>query len=189
MRDVLKVAIPALSESSDKTRTLAIELVVEAYRVSREDLYAHLTSVKPVMMKQLEQKFRALDMASSKVTTVEGSTAVTQEGESVLTEENELNIPIPSFYSDESPEFQQLVNQAKAEAQDMVGPVTWRKLQSSTWNNRRQGLAKVLEALGLEIKAKSEMNQRSFAVYCVLMSESFQDAVSPIVNEALSGTF
>ncbi|KAE9049846.1 hypothetical protein PR001_g2927 [Phytophthora rubi] len=201
---VLQFVAPSLKIAEEKTRKAAVEILADLQtRTGNSTAWhsqlARAGAVKPEMLRvitrrveELLAKREELQAASSPVAPGMGNTATNQAEEQV---DDEAAFP-PAELVDVPQEDAQssitLLEASLLNAQNVVGPVCWRKLACKTWSDRKEALLDVEKAM---TEAKSDLRdtrpafgsaaQSTFVAYSALLHRALGDSIAPVVNTAL----
>lgn len=100
---VMGITVPSLEIADDKTRKVAVGVVVDCYNVKGEAIYNSLTSVKPALMKIIHRK-----IAEARGLTVTGSQLPPLSGQKMRP--NTVNNALPPLYAGGLPPLNPLMN-------------------------------------------------------------------------------
>ncbi|KAE8900034.1 hypothetical protein PF010_g9675 [Phytophthora fragariae] len=201
---VLQFVAPSLKIAEEKTRKAAVDILADLQtRTGNSTAWhsqlARAGAVKPEMLRvitrrveELLAKREELQAASSPVAPGMGNTATNQAEEQV---DDEAAFP-PAELVDVPQEDAQssitLLEVSLLNAQNVVGPVCWRKLACKTWSDRKEALLDVEKAM---TEAKSDLRdtrpafgsaaQSTFVAYSALLHRALGDSIAPVVNTAL----
>ncbi|EGZ24019.1 hypothetical protein PHYSODRAFT_480832 [Phytophthora sojae] len=201
---VLEFVAPSLKIAEEKTRKAAVEILADLQTRTGNSTAWHAQlaragAVKPEMLRvitrrveELLAKREAQQAANSPVAPGMGTTATNQTEEQA---DDEAAFP-PAELVDVPQEDAQssitLLEASLLNAQNVVGPVCWRKLSSKTWSDRKEAL---LDAEKAMTEAKSDLRdtrpafgsdaQSTFVAYSALLHRALGDSIAPVVNTAL----
>ncbi|GMF13105.1 unnamed protein product [Phytophthora lilii] len=201
---VLAFVVPGLKIAEEKTRKAAAELLadLQTRACNSTTWHAQLAragAIKPEMLRVITRRVEEViaareqqQLATSSAGARVGSAPTNQAEEQV---DDEAAFP-PAELVDVPQEDAQssiaLLEASLQTAQNVVGPVCWRKLSSKTWNDRKEALLDVEKAM---TEAKSDLRdtrpafggavQSTFVAYCALLHRALGDSIAPVVNTAL----
>ncbi|KAK1930954.1 hypothetical protein P3T76_013543 [Phytophthora citrophthora] len=199
---VLQFVAPSLKIAEEKTRKAAVEILADvqartANSTAWQAQLARAGAVKPEMLRVITRRVEELlakreqQLAAAAVAPVAGSTT-NQEEEQVDDEAAFPPAELVDVPQEDAQSSVSLLETGLSSAQNVVGPVCWRKLSSKTWSDRKEALLDVEKAM---TEAKSDLRdtkpafgsavQGTFVAYCALLHRALSDNIAPVVNTAL----
>eukprot|EP00644_Phytophthora_capsici_P001210 jgi/Phyca11/557260/estExt2_Genewise1Plus.C_PHYCAscaffold_1050038 len=198
---VLQFVAPSLKIAEEKTRKAAVEILADVQaRTGNSTAWqaqlARAGAVKPEMLRVITRRVEELlakreQQAVTAVTPVVGSTT-NQEEEQVDDEAAFPPAELVDVPQEDAQSSVSLLETGLNNAQNVVGPVCWRKLSSKTWSDRKEALLDVEKAM---TEAKSDLRdtkpafgsavQGTFVAYSALLHRALGDNIAPVVNTAL----
>ncbi|KAL3671921.1 hypothetical protein V7S43_002588 [Phytophthora oleae] len=199
---VLQFVAPSLKIAEEKTRKAAVEILADVQvRTGNSTAWqaqlARAGAVKPEMLRVITRRVEELlakreqQQAAASVAPVTGSTT-NQEEEQVDDEAAFPPAELVDVPQEDAQSSVSLLETGLNSAQNVVGPVCWRKLSSKTWSDRKEALLDVEKAM---TEAKSDLRdtrpafgsavQGTFVAYSALLHRALGDNIAPVVNTAL----
>ncbi|KAG6962193.1 hypothetical protein JG687_00007280 [Phytophthora cactorum] len=183
VESVLEFVAPSLKIAEEKTRKVAL---ARAGAVKPEMLRVITRRVEELLAKR-EQQQAAIAAAA-----VAGSAAINQAEEHVDDEAAFPPAELVDVPQEDAQSSIKLLETSLLNAQNIVGPVCWRKLSSKTWSDRKEALLDVEKAM---TEAKSDLRdtrptfgsstQSTYVAYSALLHRALGDSIAPVVNTAL----
>lgn len=194
---VMQFAMPVLKIADEKSRKAAVELIAELHMINGQAVNAQLVGVKPEMLRvinrrvdeliakrdhereqqQLEQQQRAAQNANQ-------AEDAADDGDATM-----VLVAVPV---EDSKAVHALLEACVHQAQTIIGPVAWRKLESKTWSDRKEALVDMDKTI---TEAKSDLRdvkpafnsvvQHNFIAYCTVVHKCLSDSIAPVVNSAM----
>ncbi|GMF54889.1 unnamed protein product [Phytophthora fragariaefolia] len=201
---VLEFVAPSLKIAEEKTRKAAVEILADLQTrtgnsISWHAQLARAGAVKPEMLRVITRRVEELlakreqqQAANVLVAAGMGNTATNQAEEQVDDEAAFPPAELVDVPQEDAQSSTTLLEGALLNAQNVVGPVCWRKLSSKTWSDRKEALLDVEKAM---TEAKSDLRdtrpafgsaaQSTFVAYSALLHRALSDSIAPVVNTAL----
>ncbi|RHY43577.1 hypothetical protein DYB30_001639 [Aphanomyces astaci] len=187
---ILAWTVPALKIADEKTRKLALDVAaaVILYSPDKNAALESLTDIKPAMLKVLQRRVEELKTSQAAPSA--------NQTESTLSATPEVgdDSPVALFEvpKEDDASVTTLIATAMREAENVAGPVAWRKLESKTWSDRKEALVDIEKAVE---EHKSELRdvkpalgshtQLQYVAYNALIHQSLNDSIAPVVNQAI----
>ncbi|ETN22482.1 hypothetical protein PPTG_02407 [Phytophthora nicotianae INRA-310] len=203
VESVLEFVAPSLKIAEEKTRKVAVEILadLQTRTGNSTDWQAQLAragAVKPEMLRVITRRVdelvtkREQQQAAIAEEAVTGSAAINQAEEHVDDEAAFPPAELVDVPQEDAQSSIKLLETSLLNAQNIVGPVCWRKLSSKTWSDRKEALLDVEKAM---IEAKSDLRdtrptfgsstQSTFVAYSALLHRALGDSIAPVLNTAL----
>ncbi|KUF86647.1 Tubulin alpha chain [Phytophthora nicotianae] len=203
VESVLEFVAPSLKIAEEKTRKVAVEILADLQtRTGNSTAWqaqlARAGAVKPEMLRVITRRVdelvtkREQQQAAIAEEAVTGSAAINQAEEHVDDEAAFPPAELVDVPQEDAQSSIKLLETSLLNAQNIVGPVCWRKLSSKTWSDRKEALLDVEKAM---IEAKSDLRdtrptfgsstQSTFVAYSALLHRALGDSIAPVVNTAL----
>ncbi|KAG7385790.1 hypothetical protein PHYPSEUDO_001035 [Phytophthora pseudosyringae] len=201
---VLQFVAPSLKIAEEKTRKAAVEILADLQtRTSNSTAWqaqlARAGVVKPEMLRVITRRVDELlakreqqQAAAASVASIAGSAAANQAEEQVDDEAAFPPAELVDVPQEDARSSITLLETSLLSAQNVVGPVSWRKLSSKTWSDRKEALLDVEKAM---TEAKSDLRdtrpafgsatQGAFVAYSAVLHRALGDSIAPVVNTAL----
>ena len=196
LRDVMKVAVPGLDDATQKTRLLSITAIASAQiLVGKDRVIDQLPPLKASLQTLLQN--RMTELLSSKTTLNASSPVHVEVAGSDIDEENDMMMKEEegkqmfdgaASYNEDNPHLQNMVAEAKLDAENLFGPVLWHRLHSKAWQDRTDALSEMVllldskhETMVTQIPCIGNSIQRDFAAHCVILNDLLSDAVRPVI--------
>ncbi|KAG3015997.1 hypothetical protein PC121_g3826 [Phytophthora cactorum] len=203
VESVLEFVAPSLKIAEEKTRKVAVEILADLQtRTSNSTAWqtqlARAGAVKPEMLRVITRRVEELlakreqQQAAIAAAAVAGSAAINQAEEHVDDEAAFPPAELVDVPQEDAQSSIKLLETSLLNAQNIVGPVCWRKLSSKTWSDRKEALLDVEKAM---TEAKSDLRdtrptfgsstQSTYVAYSALLHRALGDSIAPVVNTAL----
>lgn len=186
---VMQFAVPALKIADEKTRKAAVELIASLHMISGQAVNAQLVGIKPEMLRVITRRIDEL-VAKREQERAEEQQSKTNQSEEINEDAQALDL-LPVL-SEDSKVMTQLLEVQLHNAATVVGPVSWRKLESKTWSDRKEAIVDIEKTIA---DAKSDLRdmkpafgsiiQHNFLAYCVVVHKCLVDSIAPVVNSAM----
>lgn len=190
---VMQFAIPALKIAEEKTRKAAVELIADLHMLNGQVVNAQLNGIKPEMLRVINRRVDELIAKCEKEQAAAQSTNQAEEATGNGSEGDlEKGAELVAVPVEESKKVIALIEAQLQQAAGVIGPVTWRKLESKTWSDRKEALVDIEKVM---TEAKSDLRdakpafgsviQLNFLAYCITVHKCLNDSIAPVVNSAM----
>lgn len=201
---VLEFVAPSLKIAEEKTRKAAVEILADLQIGTNNSTAWHAQlaragAVKPEMLRVITRRVEELlakreqqRTTISPAVPVVGSAATNQTEQQVDDEAAFPPAELVDVPQEDAQSSIKLLEASLLNAQNVVGPVCWRKLSSKTWSDRKEALLDIENAM---TEAKSDLRdtrptfgsaaQGTFVAYSALLHRALGDSIAPVVNTAL----
>ncbi|OWZ20410.1 hypothetical protein PHMEG_0005185 [Phytophthora megakarya] len=200
---VLQFVAPSLKIAEEKTRKAAIEILADLQTrtgntTAWHSQLARTGVVKPEMLRVITRRVdellakREQQQAGNVAEVPVTGSAATNQIEQVDDEAAFPPAELVDVPQEDAQSSMVLLETSLQSAQNLVGPVCWRKLSSKTWSDRKDALLDVEKTM---TEAKSDLRdvrpafgsaaQDTFVAYSALLHRALGDSIAPVVNTAL----
>lgn len=200
---VLAFVAPSLLVAEEKTRKVAIELLADiqtctgsstAWQTQLARRGTLKTEVLRLIIRRVDEVVAKREQQqAANVSLEEANGATRNQADGQMDDESAFSpaelVDVPQEDSSSSVD---LLEGLLSRAQDVVGPVKWRKLSSKTWSDRKEALLDIEKGITeatLDLddvrSADGSCVQSTFSAYSALMHRALSDNIAPVANTAL----
>ncbi|KAI9992530.1 hypothetical protein PInf_017949 [Phytophthora infestans] len=199
---VLEFVAPSLNIAEEKTRKVAVEILADLQTRTGNSTAWHAQlaragAVKPEMLRVITRRVDELlakreQQQAATAEAAAGSAAINQAEQHIDDEAAFPPAELVDVPQEDAQSSIKLLETSLLTAQNIVGPVCWRKLTSKTWSDRKEALLDVEKAM---MEAKSDLRdtrptfgsstQSTFVAYSASLHRALRDSIAPVVNTAL----
>jgi hypothetical protein len=188
---VMQHAVVALKVAEEKTRKAAVEVIAQLQMLNSSVVTKLLSGTKAEMLRVINRRVEELITEKQKEE-AEKAAATTNQQQSTNGDEREEGVELLSIPSEDSKTIVKLMSSQLEAAQNVIGPVVWRKLESKTWSDRKEALVDIEKMIS---DSKSDLKevrptqgsivQQNFLAYCIVIHKCLNDSIAPVVNSAM----